>query len=247
MTAVCEQCGSDFVRPARRGRRRLTCSDDCKRARNSRLQLDRDKRYREEHGAWREKRRMRSYPETCGVCGRTFDAKRKGQALCSVECQFAVRNRAAHEANRQSSIQRRLPVLYTGDGVVRATHRTWTSGLCASCGEWFVAGVRARYCSKRCAERARSERRRAREAGVTTSSRVRRREIFERDGYRCHLCGEMTDPTQQVPHPRAPTIDHVLPLSRGGSHEPANCRCACFLCNSVKSDRVGWSPRRMAS
>jgi len=40
-----------------------------------------------------------------------------------------------------------------------------------------------------------------------------------------------------VPHPLAPTIDHVVPLAAGGLHEPANVQLAHFLCNARKSDR----------
>ena len=40
-------------------------------------------------------------------------------------------------------------------------------------------------------------------------------------------------------HPLSPTIDHVIPLSKGGTHEPGNCRLACFRCNAIKSDGGG--------
>ena len=41
------------------------------------------------------------------------------------------------------------------------------------------------------------------------------------------------------------SIDHVVPLSRGGRHEANNLAPACFSCNSSKSDRLlsewsGW-------
>ncbi|WP_227979969.1 HNH endonuclease [Nocardia spumae] len=55
-----------------------------------------------------------------------------------------------------------------------------------------------------------------------------------RDGYRCHICRRNTDRSKVVPHPKAPTIDHLIPLSLGGTHEPANVATACFLCNSRK-------------
>lgn len=58
--------------------------------------------------------------------------------------------------------------------------------------------------------------------------------MYIRDGYRCHLCNRKTDPTKRVPHPRAPTLDHVIPLSCGGTHEPLNCRTACYICNTRK-------------
>jgi 5-methylcytosine-specific restriction endonuclease McrA len=34
------------------------------------------------------------------------------------------------------------------------------------------------------------------------------------------------------------TIDHIVPLSRGGKHEAANLAPACFSCNSSKSNRL---------
>lgn len=45
--------------------------------------------------------------------------------------------------------------------------------------------------------------------------------------------------SKAVPHPRAAVLDHVIPLARGGTHEPANVRTACFLCNSIKGDGGG--------
>lgn len=40
--------------------------------------------------------------------------------------------------------------------------------------------------------------------------------------------------TQAVPHPKAPTIDHVVPLAEGGHDTRANVQLAHFLCNSIK-------------
>lgn len=30
------------------------------------------------------------------------------------------------------------------------------------------------------------------------------------------------------------SVDHIVPLSRGGTHEPTNLTCACRVCNSAK-------------
>lgn len=63
--------------------------------------------------------------------------------------------------------------------------------------------------------------------------------ILERDGYVCHLC---LDPIPRVAEspvdPLAPTLDHVIPLARGGAHHPDNLAAAHFICNSRKGDRV---------
>ena len=59
--------------------------------------------------------------------------------------------------------------------------------------------------------------------------------VFERDGWRCHICGKMTlrDKRGTV-HPLAPELDHVMPLSLGGQHVLGNVRCACARCNHMK-------------
>lgn len=52
-------------------------------------------------------------------------------------------------------------------------------------------------------------------------------------GRRCYLCG--CDWDALTPSHR--TIDHVIPLSKGGTNWPANLRPACRPCNSGKRDR----------
>lgn len=121
----------------------------------------------------------------------------------------------------------------------RPIDMSWTCGSCGkACTRKPVRGQRPKYCSAQCQERAAGHRRRARLAGAFVED-VSRSDVFEADGYRCYLCGRMTDKTKSVPHPKAPTIDHVLPLNKGGTHERANCRTACFRCNVKKQDRGG--------
>lgn len=62
--------------------------------------------------------------------------------------------------------------------------------------------------------------------------------IYARDEFTCKLCGDPLAMAEVVPHPLAPTIDHVLALANGGTHEPANVQAAHFLCNVRKSDRI---------
>jgi len=49
-----------------------------------------------------------------------------------------------------------------------------------------------------------------------------------------------------VPHPKAPTIDHVIPLSKGGTHEPANVQLAHYYCNSIKADGAWGAGEQLA-
>lgn len=66
--------------------------------------------------------------------------------------------------------------------------------------------------------------------GEASPSAVRAR--WDYYGGRCWMCGEV-----------ATSIDHVIPLSRGGSDWPANLRPACGSCNSRKHTLL---PREMA-
>ena len=86
------------------------------------------------------------------------------------------------------------------------------------------------------------DRRRARKKDAFVEN-VNRKKIYARDNYRCQLrlpgC-KGVDPNKVVPHPKAPTLDHIVPLAAGvaagGTHEPKNCQLACFQCNWQKSD-----------
>lgn len=56
-----------------------------------------------------------------------------------------------------------------------------------------------------------------------------RKNILRRDGHRCQYCGRGDLPL---------TVDHVLPLSRGGDDTWENLVCACVGCNNRKGDRT---------
>lgn len=81
-------------------------------------------------------------------------------------------------------------------------------------------------------------RRRARIVGApgrATIEQVKgRKEVW---GNRCWICGGC-----------ATAIDHVIPLSRGGSNWPANLRPICTSCNSKKANRLpfAWPVTRAA-
>ena len=67
-----------------------------------------------------------------------------------------------------------------------------------------------------------------RECGRSTI--VKRKEIFERDGYRCVYCGTQS-PVEAL------TLDHVQPRVRGGDHSEGNLVTACRACNILKGHR----------
>lgn len=122
------------------------------------------------------------------------------------------------------------------------------SGPCSKCDTTFTTrvptGHTARFCSTGCAgkgsadaRRRARQRRRARERGAFVVD-VSPQAIYERDRWTCQLCGQRILRTTTYPAPLSPSIDHIVPLAKGGTHEPANVQAAHFLCNSRKGDRA---------
>lgn len=57
--------------------------------------------------------------------------------------------------------------------------------------------------------------------------------VYLRDEFRCAYCGH------ELHHqdPADVTLDHVVPLARGGTNEASNLVCACRSCNSARQDK----------
>ncbi len=56
-----------------------------------------------------------------------------------------------------------------------------------------------------------------------------RYEVFERDGYTCQYCGAKAPDVELH-------IDHIVPVSKGGTNDMTNLVTACASCNLGKSD-----------
>lgn len=58
--------------------------------------------------------------------------------------------------------------------------------------------------------------------------------IFERDGWVCQICGQKINKRLKYPNPRAGSIDHIVPLSKGGDDSPINVQASHLRCNVGK-------------
>ena len=81
---------------------------------------------------------------------------------------------------------------------------------------------------------------RARQWGVAFDPSVTLPKVLERDGGFCHLCEGVVFAThlEDRAHPYGPTIDHLVPMSLGGSHTWDNVALAHHRCNSLKGNRI---------
>lgn len=63
--------------------------------------------------------------------------------------------------------------------------------------------------------------------------------VFNDANWRCGVCGGHTPKTLRGSYdPRAPELDHIVPLAAGGSHTLDNVQCCCRACNGSKGART---------
>jgi 5-methylcytosine-specific restriction endonuclease McrA len=171
--------------------------------------------------------------DACVVCGEIVPVVRcKGSKTCSDEC-LKERGRQKARDKYESITGVRL----------RAANGPRP---CRFCNRVIVpdhALGRGRDVCDYCNTHRGSFRARAHLYGVPYTH-VPRKAIFERDGWRCQLCGRKvkrrssrSKSTGRL-HPRTASLDHIVPLRRGGPHEEANCQCACLECNVRKNARM---------
>lgn len=67
-----------------------------------------------------------------------------------------------------------------------------------------------------------------------------RQGVLSRDSYTCIYCGARIGDTVQgrILTRHDLTVDHILPVSRGGKNTWSNTACACFACNHRKGNRL---------
>lgn len=66
---------------------------------------------------------------------------------------------------------------------------------------------------------------------------IDRDKIGERDGWACGICSLRVDSSLPWPDPSSASLDHVIPLSRGGRHIESNVQISHLYCNTVRGAR----------
>lgn len=115
---------------------------------------------------------------------------------------------------------------------------------CTVCDKSFIGPRNKKYCSSRCkisAARAALPRQqltyRAQRAGARIVEEVDPAVVYQRDRGLCYLCNEFVDRSAPM-GPTYATVDHVVPMSKGGVHSYANVKLAHLGCNARKQDHI---------
>ena len=130
------------------------------------------------------------------------------------------------------------PCMHCGSLAVGTLNRRRRCGQCKAIAAQLERRQRRLSPSGRADRRIRKASRRAVEHGVH-ADRIDPIKVFERDGWKCYLC-ECPTPRalRGKQQPNSPELEHVVPLSRGGTHTWGNVRCACRRCNGVKGSKL---------
>lgn len=116
---------------------------------------------------------------------------------------------------------------------------------CRECGKEFNRsqdGATRWMCSPECrdvsAKRSRRVARASRKAlerGADRGESIDPIKVFERDAWRCGICGRRTHKAKRgTYHDKAPELDHIVALANGGAHTWDNVQCSCRACNGAK-------------
>jgi len=186
------------------------------------------RRYWADPERFRAKRRRNRNPKRESEAARRWQTEHPGYAA-----EWVRRDRLVNPEKYAERERLRGPRNSEQDRAYQRTYReAHKAEIAAKTAAWRLAHPERNLELKEQASR----RRRARLTGVPHEE-FTRDEIFERDGWVCGICGEPVDPTLPWPHPRFKSLDHIIPIAKGGANTRANVQCAHTLCNARKSAR----------
>lgn len=167
----------------------------------------------------------------CPGCREAFLPRRRDQRFCTEQCRHKAWRAANMDsertrASRQTFRSRAKPKLSACPFCGDAIHSSRRSCREPACVLRYNAARQAQYTHARRMQK------------QATAERFLPGEVFERDGWVCGICAEPVDPTVAYPGRLSASLDHIVPLSKGGSHTRANAQCAHLGCNSKKGNRV---------
>ena len=216
-TFVCQHCGKTFINKRDRvGEGEKYCSRKCFFA----------------HIDEQKQERIANTPQpikTCPVCGKEFISSMSH--ICSDEC----RKQLARDKANAYTIKKNneLPLRKVN---------------CFECGKEFeyhseFEGTR-KYCSTRCLHKATSRNNKHKRRQYINNSykeTISMAVVMKRAHGKCEICGckvHKHKGSQFGYDPTGATLDHIIPLSKGGTHTYDNIQLACSRCNSIKSDSL---------
>lgn len=245
---VCSYCGRSFEA---HNKSKMYCSRKC-----------RDIAYKTNKGL-NVNTNLEPYHKTCIICGKQYETYRDNSLCCSPKCTEENKKQKAkkykkihprktkHTQDEYKNIvkaqaeQRKLKKELENEWI-RLSHTV--ERTCVICGSKFYCLDREinKTCSHECSRKYINQRSDKRISKAIRKDFISLRRLYKRDKGICYLCGEKCDFSSKNISKKGteycgdlyPTIEHVIPISKGGLHSWDNVRLACWKCNTKKADGV---------
>jgi hypothetical protein len=94
------------------------------------------------------------------------------------------------------------------------------------------------YCNDDCRLKVTAHRKRAKKFNNGPIEFIGPEIVYKKAGYVCGICNKPVDPSLDYPDPESPSLDHIMPLSLGGTHTWDNVQLAHLRCNVKKNNNI---------
>lgn len=184
----------------------------------------------------------------CVICGKLISNKK----YCSKECQekeFTITINKCIECGKEFETTNKASN-YCSDKCKEIRNNRVYIRICRQCGEEFKTKNEQRYyCSKKCIKKyTNNKSKKNRDIRLKNNGEIDNsislEKLIKRDKNICYLCGKECDSNDFVIENRNfivgsehPSIDHVIPIAKGGTHTWDNIKLAHIKCNTKKSDK----------
>lgn len=175
----------------------------------------------------------------CKICGTERTASmitlRHDKRITCSECQ---RREAERQKQKEDKAKAHKEAIRKASAFNNKTQLSMR--FCEACGE-IILGTRQRFC-RPCAQRIQNRRdnvkkdKRRVAAFTVDTHTITLVKLYARDKGICWLCGQPCDFSAGINDNLYPSIDHIVPISKGGKDEWANIKLAHRICNSKRGD-----------
>lgn len=208
---ICSGCGKEYM-PRDRAYNKY-CSRDC--------YFKKQTQKKERNDAIKNLIRTLANIHDCPACGVRYI----GTGICCPACAKDYYKQRAKERQLQQQREMGIKVYYNE---------------CKDCGRVFATNKRlVKYCSTRCRKHGENRSRERRtwkklRANGYVDYSITLTKLVKRDKGICHICGSKVDIKADSNSGLYPSIDHIIPKSKGGTHTWDNVALAHRDCNSKK-------------
>lgn len=133
-----------------------------------------------------------------------------------------------------------------GKSIAKPICKAITFLQCEYCGKTFEQHYGSHFCSEKCRKKQHNLRRQRRKDNRTKQAKkngnydksITLAKVYKRNHGVCYICGKHLILNDDYNRLDAPTIEHVVPICKGGTHTWDNVRLACRACNTAKGTKL---------